>query len=397
MKTLLQRAYELSPKLVEIRRTIHRHPELGFAEHRTASLVAGELRSLGLAVETGIGKTGVLGHMGTGAPILALRADMDALPIQEQNHTEYTSQVPGVMHACGHDAHTACLLGAAMLLKEVEIGGRVRFIFQPSEEGMDEEGKSGAMRMVAEGVMKDVEAIFGLHVDSKFEAGTIACSPGYVLAALDNFKIVISGRAAHAAQAYLGADAILLAAQVINSLHTIISRRIPPLENAVLSVGMIEGGVKENVLAEEVTLRGTIRTFDPQVRARLIQEMHAACSQVQAFGGDYQLDLQEGYLALKNDPNLAAFSRQAASELVGDRAVKDYPAEMGSEDFSFFTQKAAGCYLILGVGEPGRPIRPMHHSAFDLDESALPIGAALLAQLAIRYFERLPSTKPERN
>ena len=392
--TILKRANELAPKLVEIRRSIHRYPELGFTEHRTASLVADTLGSLGLAVETGIGKTGVVGHMGSEGPILALRADMDALPIQEQNQTEYTSLTPDVMHACGHDVHTACLLGAAMLLKDSDIKGRVRFLFQPSEEGMDEEGKSGAMRMVAEGAIDGVQAIFGLHVDSKFEAGTIACSPGYILAALDNFKIKLFGRAAHAAQAHLGADTILLAAQVINSLHTIVSRRIPPLENAVLSIGMIEGGVKENVLAEEVTLRGTIRTFDPEMRTRLIQEMHAACSLVRALGGDYQLTLQEGYLALKNDPVLATFSRQVACELVGAQAVKDSVVEMGSEDFSFFTQRAVGCYLILGVGAPGQPVRPMHHPAFDVDESALPLGAALLAQLAIRYFERKPLDLP---
>ena len=228
---VLQRASELAPRLIETRRTIHRHPELGFREHRTAALVADTLQSLGVRVETGVGKTGVVGHMGAEGPIVALRADMDALPIQELNRTDYASQVPGVMHACGHDVHTACLLGAAMLLKEADLKGQVRLLFQPSEEGMDDEGKSGAMRMIDEGAFENVEAVFGLHVDGDYATGTLACSPGIVMAAMDNFKVNILGSAAHGAQAYLGMDAMLLAAQVVSVIHTVVSRRISALES----------------------------------------------------------------------------------------------------------------------------------------------------------------------
>jgi len=388
--TILQRADELAPRLMDIRRAIHRHPELGFAEYRTSALVADVLHSLGLRVETGVGKTGVVGHMGSEGPVIALRADMDALPIQEQNSTEYASQVDGVMHACGHDVHTACLLGAAMLLKELELPGRVRLLFQPSEEGMDEVGKSGAMRMVEEGAIDHVEAVFGMHVDGKYEAGTIACSPGYVMAALDNFKIDILGRTAHAAQAYLGVDAILLAAQVVNTLHTIVSRRIPAAKSAVISVGMIHGGTKENNLADHVELRGTLRTFDPEIRNLLLREIDQACSLTRSLGGDYQLAIQEGYPALLNDPTLASFARGVAADLIGHQAVKEIEPEMGSEDFSFYIQRASGCYITLGVRAPGQPMRPLHHPGFDIDESTLPLGAAMMAQLALRYLEEKP-------
>jgi amidohydrolase len=392
--SILQRASELAPKLVEIRRTIHRHPELGFSESRTAGLVAEVLSSLGVTVETGVGKTGVVGEMGSEGPVVALRADMDALPIQEKNVSEYVSQVPGVMHACGHDVHTACLLGAAMLLENTQPVGRVRFLFQPSEEGMDEEGKSGAMRMVEEGAIEDVEALFGIHVDSKYEAGTIACSPGYVMAGSDNFRISVLGRAAHGAQAHLGIDAVLLAAQVVNALHAIVSRRIPALESAVLSIGTVHGGTKENNLAEEVELRGTIRYFSPNVHDALLQEIGRACGITRALGGDYELSFQQGYPPLSNDSALAALARDLGSELVGHPAVRDQDPEMGSEDFSFFTRRAPGCYITLGARIPGQPIRPLHHGRFDVDESILPLGAAMMAGLAIRFLDSKPPWKP---
>jgi amidohydrolase len=277
-----------------------------------------------------------------------------------------------------------------MLLNETPLKGRVRFLFQPSEEGMDEEGKSGARRMAEEGALDRVQAVFGMHVDSKYEAGTLACSPGYMLAALDNFKIVIFGHAAHGAQAYLGVDAISLAAQVVNALHAIVSRRIPALESAVLSIGVIQGGTKENILADQVELRGTLRTFNPEFRKRLIEEVHKACSIARALGGDYQLSLQEGYPALRNDVKLVAFTRQVACDLIGPELVEEVSPDMGSEDFSFFTQLAPGCYVTLGVRPKGQPMRPLHNPNFDVDESVIPLGTAFLAQLAIRYLDERP-------
>lgn len=388
--SLLQRANELAPKLVELRRTIHRHPELGFDEYRTAAFVGSVLRNIDVPIQTGVGKTGIVGTIGKNGPIIALRADMDALPIQELNLTEYASEVSGVMHACGHDVHTACLLGAAMLLKDMELKGQVRLLFQPSEESMDEQGKSGAVRMIEDGAIEDVRAVFGLHVDSKYEAGSLACAPGYVLAALDNFKIVIFGRAAHGAQAYLGVDAISLAAQVINAMHTIISRRIPAIDSAVISIGLIQGGTKENNLAEQVELRGTVRSYDPNIRKKLVEEVHKACSIARSLGGDYQLTIQEGYPALWNDPDLAGFTRQAACDLIGPELVTLVTPEMGSEDFSYYTQHAPGCYVTLGTRTKGDPARPLHHPNFDIDESVLPLGAAIMAWLAFRCLEQNP-------
>jgi IAA-amino acid hydrolase len=387
---ILQRSRELSPRLVEIRHALHRYPELGFEEYRTATLVADTLRALGVRVETGVGKTGVVGHIGSLGPIVALRADMDALPIQELNQTEYASTIPGVMHACGHDVHIACLLGAAMLLKEAELKGQVRLLFQPSEEGMDSERKSGAMRMIDDGAFDKVEAAFCQHVDGTYPASTLACSPGYVLAAMDNFEITIRGSAAHGAQAHLGMDAVLLAAQVVSALHTVVSRRIPPLESGVISVGTIHGGTKENILADRVVLTGTIRSFNPEVRQTLVREVDRACSIAQVLGGDYHLSIREGYPALLNDPVLASFARKVASDLVGSAAVQEIRPEMGAEDFAYYTQRAPGCYLTLGTSVPGQPARQPHTPYFDVDESVLPLGAAIMAQLAIRYLEERP-------
>lgn len=395
--TLLTGAQALAPKLVEIRHTLHRHPELSFQEHRTAALVAQTLQALDIRAEAGVAKTGVIGHLGGDGPVVALRADMDALPIQELNEVEYASQVPGVMHACGHDVHTACLLGAAMLLRDRVRHGQVRFLFQPSEEGMDRDGKSGARRMVEEGAFRGVSAVFGLHVHGSYPVGTVICSPGAMAATMDNFRAVIRGTAAHGAYPWEGVDAVLLASQIVTNLHTIVSRRISPIDSGVITVGMIHGGTKENNLADEVELRGTIRSLDLTVRDMLIQELDRACQLAQTLGGDYELSIQEGYPPVINDQQLTALVRRMATSIVGPDSVLQRPPEMGSEDFSFFLQLAPGCFFELGVGVPGQPLRPLHNPHFDIDESALPLGAALLAGVALAYLNqpsRLPAASP---
>ena len=255
---MLERAQELSAVLVETRRDIHRHPELSFQEHRTAQRAAERLAELGIKVRTGVGKTGVVGDLGNQGPRIALRADMDALPIQEANQVSYASQVAGVMHACGHDVHVACLLGAAQLLAEEASAGRlpgqVRFLFQPAEESQDAEGLSGAMRMVNEGVMDGVDAVAGLHVWADLPVGTISLREGPATAYPDKFKLVIKGREAHGAFPHEGFDAITLSAQVINALQTVVSRRLDPTRGKVLTVGTIEGGTKDNIMAGQVTM-----------------------------------------------------------------------------------------------------------------------------------------------
>jgi amidohydrolase len=387
MTTMLERAKALAPRLSAIRRDIHRHPELSFEEVRTARLVADTLRSLGVRVDTGVGKTGVVGHLGTEGPIVALRADMDALPMQELNEVEYASQVPNVMHACGHDAHVACLLGAVMLLRDREFRGQVRLLFQPSEEGMDAEGKSGARRMIDDGAMDGVEAIFGLHVEPLHDPGTVHLSEGPIAASLDDFRLVVRGVAAHAASAYQGIDAILVTAQVVSALHTIVSRRIPPVKLAAVSVGTIHGGTRRNTLADLVEMEGTVRCYDPQVRETLLAEVRRAAELARTLGGDYELTFSGGYPAVVNDTALTALVRSVAVQLLGEDAVHPLPPEPGSEDFSYFLQKAPGCYFLLGVHAPGGTRRVLHSPHFDMDESVLPVGAALLAQAALAYLE----------
>jgi IAA-amino acid hydrolase len=390
-RSMLERAQTLQDSLVAIRRDIHRHPELGFQEHRTAQQVAERLAELGIAVRTGVGKTGVVGDLGETGARIAIRADMDALPIQEANEVPYASEVPGVMHACGHDVHVACLLGAAQLLAEEAAAGRlpgqVRFLFQPSEEDQDVEGLSGAMRMVDEAVMEGVDATLGLHVSSDLLVGQIGLRDGPVTAYTDSFELAVIGREAHGAHPQDGFDAVTLAAQVINALQTVISRRLDPIRGRVITVGTIQGGTKDNIVAGRVTMTGTIRTFEPETRETLFAEMERACGVAQALGGDFELNIFQGYPPIVNDATMTALVRQVGADLLGKEQVEESLQEMGGEDFSYFAQKAPGCFLELGGSTPGEPVRVAHHPRFDVDEGCLPIGAALLAETAVRFLK----------
>lgn len=382
---MLQKATALGDELTAIRRQIHQHPELGFQEVETARLVAETLGDLGIAAQVGVGKTGVIGRLGAGPPTVALRADMDALPIQEENDVPYRSQVPGVMHACGHDAHVASLLGAAMLLAQDPPPGQVRFLFQPSEEAQDDEGKSGAMRLVDEGAMEEVDAVFALHCFPDLEAGRIGVRSGPVCAAVDTAVATIVGQGAHGAYPHRGVDPILLASQVVTAMHSIVSRRIRPIDPAVITVGTIHGGTAANIIPEEVTISATIRSFDPQVRETLRREIERTCGIAEALGGAHRLRMIDGYPSTVNDEAMTGLVGQVASRLLGANRVVTVEPTMGAEDFSYYLLRAPGCFFRLGAGFPGEMPRAGHNPRFDIDERALPIGAAVLASVARQY------------
>ena len=382
---MLEQAKALQGRLTEIRRQIHRHPELGFEEVETAHLVAQTLAELGIPAQTGVGRTGVIGYLGQGPPTVALRADMDALPIQEQNDVPYRSRVPGVMHACGHDGHVACLLGAAMLLVHNPPPGQVRFLFQPSEEGQDEEGKGGAMRLVEAGALEGVDAVFALHCLSDLEAGGIGVRSGPICAAVDTAHITVLGQGAHGAYPHRGLDPILMASQVITALHTIVSRRVRPIDPAVITVGSIHGGTAANIIPEEVTFSVTIRSFDLQVRGTLHREIERVCGIAQVLGGDYRLRIIEGNSPTVNEEAMTALVHQVGEELLGADRVLAVEPTMGAEDFSCYLAQVPGSFFRLGSGFPDERPRVGHNPLFDIDERALPIGAAMLGALAARY------------
>jgi amidohydrolase len=383
---MIEEAREIQDQLTEWRRAIHRQPEQGFEVHRTAELVAMTLTELGLEVQVGVGKTGVVGRLGTGnGPVIAARAEMDTRPIQEENDVEYASQVPGTMHACGHDAHTAMLLGAATLLSRRSLPGQVRFLFQPSEETDDEEGISGAPRMIADGAMEGVDTVIALHVDGTLETGHIAVGNGWVGAAVDSFRAYVTGKGGHGAFPHQTIDPIWLTSQVLNALYAIPSRRVAPLQPVVLSVGVIRGGSADNVIPDRVYLEGTLRSFDDAVREQLVQEVEQAMMIVRSMGGDYQLEIDRGYPATYNDPTVVGWLRQVGSNLLGDDRVGTEQKGMGAEDFSYMAQLARGAMFRLGVKPPGAAPRYGHTATFDVDEEALPIGTAILAETVRRF------------
>ena len=379
-------AERLRESLISIRRQIHAHPEYGFQEHETARLVAAALSELGMRVRCGVAKTGVVGELGAGTPVVAIRADMDALPIAEATGLAFASNVPNMMHACGHDAHVACALGAAMLLAKSSVHGTVRFLFQPSEEQKDEQGSSGAMRMIDEGALEDVAAIIALHTRG-LPVGSIGVTAGPALAANDTIKITILGRAAHGAHPEEGIDAIAIAAQVISAIQQIVARRLPAHTPAVVSITTIHGGVKENVIAERVELGGTVRSTGGEARQRLLEELERALEVGTALGAICELSVFEGYPVTTNDSIVADSIRAVAREVVGPERVVDLPFDTWAEDFGYMTAQVPGAMFWLGVTSPHVPHPVWHSPSFDLDEDALPVGAAVLAASALRLLD----------
>ncbi len=384
---MLRRALEIQEQLVAWRRDFHMHPELGFQEVRTASCIAEVLGALGYRVRTGVGRTGVVAERGTGHPIVAIRADMDALPIQEANPVSYASRVPGVMHACGHDVHTACALGAAMLLAQEDLGGTVRFLFQPSEEANDPEGQSGAPRMVEDGAMEGVDSILALHVDPSLAVGEIGLQAGPASAGVDTFYATVTGRGGHGSAPHDVVDTIYLAAHAILAVHSIVSRRLHPTDTAVVSIGSIHGGQADNVIPERVEMSGTIRFLKPDVRQRIHAELERALSVARALGGSYELRIAPGCPPMQNDAQVTELLREVVRDLLGEGHVPPPRTEMGAEDFGAFTALAPGSMFGLGCRIDGDE-RKAHNPRFDVDERCLPIGAAILAEAALRLLRR---------
>lgn len=387
---MLEQAQQLADQLIAWRRDFHQHPELGFQEVRTGRIVAETLAEMGIEVQTGIAKTGVVGYLGEGSPVVAIRADMDALPIHEANEIDYASTTPGVMHACGHDAHTAILLGVARLLTTMpdRPAGQIRFLFQPSEEGSDHENKSGGLRMVEEGVMDGVDAVIGLHVASDYPSNRIMVESGPITAAADAFTATIIGTGGHGAYPHLGVDPIFLLAQVLNAINGIRARRIDPTRAGVISIGTLHGGTVGNVIPHEVTLTGTIRSFDDETRVRLLSELEAALGVARALGGDYRLEVRPGYPSTINDARAVRVVSEVAHDLLGSEGLLPPEAGMGAEDFSYMSRLAPAAFFNLGAAV-GDKARPHHSPVFNISESALPTGAAVLAESACRLLRHI--------
>ncbi len=382
-------AGSLEQEVINLRRHFHMNPELGFEEVETAKKIAEVLSGAGLQVREGVGGTGVVAVLkgSESGPTVGLRADMDALPIEDKKEVPYASRVEGKMHACGHDAHVAILMGTALLLSKIPLAGTVKFIFQPAEEG-----PGGAEPMIKDGVMEDphVQAMYALHVDNRLETGRIGFGVGAVSANVDDVLIKILGRGGHAAAPHVTVDAIALSGQVIVALQNIISRTVKPQEPAVITLGRIQGGYRSNVIAPEVTLEGTLRTVSSELREELPRRIEKVIKGiVSAFDGDYEFNLLPGYPAVVNDKSLVEILQLTADELYGNDILCEITTPlMGGEDFSFFAQKVPGCFFRLGTRGGLETAYPGHNSYFDIDESALRIGMEIMAGLVFNYLAR---------
>tara|TARA_Y100000590_G_scaffold467718_1_gene647607 strand:+ start:2338 stop:3498 length:1161 start_codon:yes stop_codon:yes gene_type:complete len=370
-------------QIIKTRRDFHQHPELSFQEHRTASIVAKSLKKFGLKVQKNIGKTGVVGLLQGSKPgkTIALRADMDALPIQETSKVSYKSINDGIMHACGHDAHTAILLGVAEVLSnnKNKIKGNIKFIFQPAEEGY-----GGAKYMIDDGALDNVEEIYALHVWNYQKSGTVGVQSGPVMAAADMFTIKIQGTGGHGAAPQGTVDCIMVSSQLIQSLQTIVSRNTNPLENTVLTIGQINGGYNFNIIADEVVLKGTARAYTEENRMLIKNRMQEIINgTAKAFNAKIQLNYKDGYPPVINNDLVTKKVYSAAKKIVNDSVIPPY-LSMGGEDFSYFANKVPGCFFFLGSSPKNSKLMsvPQHCSHFDIDEDSMLIGASIFIELA---------------
>jgi amidohydrolase len=392
-----QLAEGLRAQLSSQRRDFHMHPELSNREERTARVVAERLRALGLEdIKTGVGKHGVTALLKGAKPgaVVAVRADMDALPIQETNDVPYKSQNPGVKHACGHDVHTTVELGVAEVLSKMrsEISGTIKFIFQPAEEGAPAGEEGGAKLMIKEGVLENPRptAIFGLHTEPNLQAGQIGYHSGPAMASSDTFQIIIRGKSAHGAQPQNGVDAVVVASQCILALQSIRSRRIDPLEPLVITVGTINGGARFNVIAAEVKMTGTMRTLNDQVRERAVALMRETLQNVTAaYGATFELNMEDSNPVTYNEPALVEETLPVIRRVVGGGNTLTLKPFMPAEDFANFQKIIPGFYYFLGVGNRAKGITSgWHTSDFDVDEESLVVGVKVMSNVLLDYLDR---------
>ncbi|MBW4648271.1 MAG: amidohydrolase [Kastovskya adunca ATA6-11-RM4] len=379
---------KLAPRLIEIRRHIHAHPELSGQEYQTAAYVAGVLSSCGVHVQEAVGRTGVVGelpNLGTDRRCLAIRTDMDALPIHERAPIEFASRLPGIMHACGHDVHTTVGLGTAMVLSQLgeQLPGQVRLIFQPAEEIAQ-----GASWMVEAGVMKTVDAILSLHVFPSIPSGCVGIRYGALTAAADDLEILIMGESGHGARPHEAIDAIWIASQVITTLQQAISRTQNPLRPVVLTIGQINGGRAPNVIADQVRLTGTVRSLHPETHANLpLWIEHLVSSVCQTHGARYEFHYRRGVPSVQNDLVLTQMTEDVVREAWGSDRVQILPEpSLGAEDFALYLEHAPGTMFRLGVGHHNKPNYPLHHPQFEVDESAIVTGVVTMAYSACKYW-----------
>lgn len=383
-------AARIEPEIIRTRRTFHQHPELAYREEWTSKQVAEKLESLGVSVKRGVGGNGVLGILRGAKPgrVVALRADMDGLPVQELSDVDFKSKVDGIMHACGHDTHIAMLLGAAKILAENKdrLAGTVKFLFQPAEE---HGGRGGALPMIEAGVMKDpkVDYVFGLHIDSTRKSGEIGVREGAIMAAPDTFKVKIVGRGGHGSAPHETVDPIYVAAHVILALQGVSARMINPVRPFVISVGAVHSGTKENIIPDVAMLEGTIRTLDEGTRKRAKRRVEAVAKGVcKSFGASAEVEFEtDAYPVTVNDPQVTEEVVKVLKTIPGIR-VREIEPVLGGEDFSRFLQKAPGTFYFLGTDNPEKGcVYPNHSSKFKVDEDVLKFGAASLAMLAFEF------------
>ena len=384
---------ELVPDMVALRRDLHEHPELAFEEVRTSGIVAQRLRTLGLEVQTGVAETGVVGLLRgaagkPGAKTIAIRADMDALPIHELNEIDYRSTVDGKMHACGHDGHTSILLAVADILskRRAELTGNVKFIFQPAEEVV-----GGAEPMVKEGAMQGVDGIIGLHLMSDYAFGRVGVRAGTVFASADKLLLTVNGKGGHAAMPNRSVDPIVIAAYIITALQTLISRETSPFSPAVITIGTIQAGTAFNIIPETVEMQGTMRAFTARTSRTMLRRISELANGIaNAMGGSCDVQVFNGCPPCTNDATMTELVHQAAAASVGDDQVDSSEEVMttGSDDMAYFLNAVPGCYFIVGAHNEAKGAKyPHHHPRFNVDEDALPIGVEVLTRAAIEYLK----------